>query len=94
MMSSTTLISRTRPVSTTEGDHGVIQMKTTVRNSGAANSARQMEVKLTLQSIQWIFRRKSSEKTASTISDTARQISPEESANTGSLLCSSIGAQR
>ena len=69
-------------------------MKTTVRNSGAANSARQMEAKLTLQSIQWIFRRKSSEKTASTISDTARQISPEESANTGSLLCSSIGAQR
>ena len=93
-MSSATLISRTRPVSTTEGYHGVIQMKTTVRNSGAANSARQMEVKLTLQSIQWIFRRKSSEKTASTISDTARQISPEESANTGSLLCSSIGAQR
>lgn len=54
-----------------------------------------MEAKLTLQSIQWIFRRKSSEKTASTISDNARQISPEEEReHRGSLLCSSIGAQR
>ena len=46
------LISRTRPVSTTAGYIGVIQMNRPVRNSGAANSARQMALKLTLQSIQ------------------------------------------
>ena len=51
-MSSTMLISRTRPVSTTAGYIGVIQMNRPVRNSGAANSARQMALKLTLQSIQ------------------------------------------
>ena len=88
------LISRTRPVSTTAGYIGVIQMNRPVRNSGAANSARQMALKLTLQSIQWIFLRNSSEKTSRTANVRARPISPEGSVNTGWSLCSSSGAQR
>ena len=88
------VIFRTRPVSTTAGDSGVIQMNRPVRNSGAANSARQMALKLTLQSIQWIFLRKSSEKISRTANARARLISPEGSVNTGWSLCSSNGAQR